>query len=554
MPLEIGLNRLNDPENVKRLQILPTCRIPKQALWAQNDCSQRAIGTLIEVAFEVVLLLLPEKKMTLRKNSLIFVIFPSLLASSAFALLDLKTARGTQIISYAKNEICVIPRKYPNIDAKKQSQSNYSAKDIESELELCRMDFYAQSPFTKNTATSYAVGLCPKLHNTNPGLEVYEIAVGDNKQALENRICDMPSDLREGTKLAKYKLSTSCSYTPSILAYYHVSRIMGDLLKVPTVVLRTMDAETYKAVPLKGKKTLSKGGVIAATWKNVINQLNNPTTDKRGPYLFTNDYQQTFGGLMKNAKGEADWLEISNDAGGDQMARGKAFMQEQVYLDLINPGLTTQFVPQIWNQSNAQRVRLMGDAADMLVMDFILRQEDRFNNIAYKLEVTGLMKNAQGVIDIKSMDVKKADSSEELAKANLEFKTKYNIDALPLRRIMLKDNDCGVAVEGPVARTGIAEKLKMLESLRHLKKSTYDQLQRFHRYLSHPNTANYSKDFFIKETMMTDKDYGQFVLSTKRLAEGLKSLCNAGKLHLDLQLETHFSNGYKTGAQNCVTE
>jgi len=492
--------------------------------------------------------------MTLRKSSLIFVVLPSLLATSAHALMDVKTARGSQTISYAKNEICVIPRKFPNIDTKKQNQSNYSAKDVESELELCRMDFYAQTPFTKNTSTSYATGLCPKLHNTNPGLEIYEIAEGDNKQALENRICDMPSDQRTGTKLAKYKLSTSCSYTPSILAYYHVSRIMGDLLKVPAVVLRTMDAETYKAVPLKGKKTLSKGGVIAATWKKVIEQLNNPTTDKRGPYLFTTDYQQTFGGLMKNAKGEADWLEISNDAGGDQMARGKAFMQEQVYLDLINPNLTSQFIAQTWDQNNAQRVRLMGDAADMLVMDFILRQEDRFNNIAYKLEVSGLVKNAQGALDIKSIDVKKADSPEELAKANLEFKTKYGTNSLPLRRIMLKDNDCGVAVEGPVARTGIAEKLKMLENLRHLKKSTYDQLLRFNLYLSSASSANYAKDFFIKETMMTDKDYGQFILNTKRLTEGLKSLCNTGKLHLDLQLETHFSASYKAGAQNCSVD
>lgn len=492
--------------------------------------------------------------MTLRQTSLFFVVLPSLLVTPVFALMDLKTTRGSQTISYAKNEVCVIPRKFPNIDAKKQNQSNYSNKDLESELELCRMDFYAQSPFTKNTATSYATGLCPKLHNTNPGLEIYEIPEADNKQALENRICDMPSDMRDGTKLAKYKLSTSCSYTPSILAYYHVSRIMGDLLKVPPVVLRTMDVETYKAVPIKGKKTLSKGGVIAATWKSVINQLNNPTTDKRGPYLFTDDYQQTFGGLMKNAKGEADWSEISNDAGGDQMARGKAFMQEQVYLDLINPNLTSAFVGQNWDQNSAQRVRLMGDAADMLVLDFILRQEDRFNNIAYKLEVSGLVKNAQGMLDIKSIAVKKADSAEELAKANLEFKNKYNADGFAIRRIMLKDNDCGVAVEGPVARTGIAEKLKMLENIRHLKKSTYNQLLRFNLYLSSASSASYAKDFFIKETMMTDKDYSQFVLNTRRLAEGLKSLCNAGKLHLDLQLETHFGASYKAGAQNCSVD
>lgn len=486
------------------------------------------------------------------KSKLAFPVVLCLISSSVFAYMDLKTARGEQILAFAKNEICVIPRKFPNIDPKKQNQSNYSAKDLESELELCRMDFHAQTPVTKNTATNYAIATCPKLHNTNPGLELYEIGAGFTKQSLEAKICDTPSDLREGTKLAKYKLSTSCSYTPSILAYYHVSRIMGDILKVPPVVLRTMDAETYKAVPQKGKKTLSKGGVIAATWKAVLNQLNNPTTDKRGPYLFTSDYQQTFGGLMKNAKGEADWLEISNDAGGDQIARGKAFMQEQVYLDLTNANPASQIVGQQFTQDNMQRLRVMGDAADMLVLDFMLRQEDRFNNIAYKLEVTGLVKTADGKIDIKSLDVKKAESPEELNLALKEFTAKYATSAFPIRRMMLKDNDCGVAVEAGVARTGIAEKLKMLESLRHMKKSTYDQLQRFHAYLSGASTAAFAKDFFMRETMMTDKDYGQFALSTKRLAEGMKSLCNTGKLHLDLQVETHFSNSYKAGNQNCT--
>jgi hypothetical protein len=481
-----------------------------------------------------------------------FFALPFLLSECAMAYMDLNTPRGQQIITSAKNEICVIPTKFPNVDPKKQGQSNYSAKDIENELELCRMDFYAESSTVKNTETNYSVALCPKLHNTNPGLEIYKIDQDFTKSTLESKICDMPSNARKAEKLAKYKLSTTCSYTPSILAYYHVSRIMGDILQVPPAVLRTMDAESYKAVPQKGKKTLSKGGVIAAAWKGVLNQLSNPTTDKRGPYLFTSDYLQTFGGLMKNAKGEVHWADISNDAGGEQMARGQAFMQEQVYLDLTNGNLASTIVDQQITEANLQRIRLMGDAADMLIMDFMLRQEDRFNNMAYKLEVTGLVKTADGKSEIKSINVKKADSAADLNAAMDEFGKKYNALAYPIRRLLLKDNDCGVAVESGVARTGIAEKLKMLESVRHMKKSTYDQLQHFHNYLSGATTSSFAKDFFMRETMMTEKDYNQFKLSTKRLAEGMKALCNASQLHLDLQLDTHFLNSYEPGSHNCA--
>lgn len=461
---------------------------------------------------------------------LLFFVIPK-----AMALMDLNVSRGEQVFSYSKNEVCVIPTKFP--------LANYTNKDREHELELCQMDF--------NTN----VGVCPKLHNTNPGLEIYKIPTDLTKASLEEKICDKPSNQREGNKIAKYKLSTSCSYTPSILAYYHVSRILGGLLMVPPAVLRTMDADTYLSIPQKGKKTLAQGGTIAATWKAVLKQLNNPTTDKRGPYLFTTDYQQTFGGLMRNAKGEAAWEEISNHAAGDQIERGKAFMKEQVYLDLINPAKASKIVGTEWSQKNVQRLRVMGDASDMLLMDYILRQEDRFNNIAYKLEVTGLVQSDQDHMDVKSIDVKKTDSTEELNKSIQEFQTKYPgaSPAFAIRRIMLKDNDCGVAVESAVARIGIVEKLKMLESVRHLKKSTYDKLQKFYSYINSPNTASFSKNYFIQETMMTTNDYNQFALNVKRLAEGLKMLCEKGQLHLDLNIETHFGQSYQPGAHNCAT-
>ena len=469
----------------------------------------------------------------MQKQLILFVlIFNSL---KAWSYLDLNKSRGSQVITSSQNERCFIPQKFPAIDPQK-IKNNYSENDLETELELCQVDTNIQQPLIRNTQSAYAVGLCPKLHNTNPGLELYEIPETTNKNDLEKMICDQTSTLRDASKLAKYKISTSCSYTPSILAYYHVSRILGGLLDVPPAVLKTLQAEEYKKTVLKGQKTLAKGGTIALTWKNLLKQLSSPTADKRGPYLFTTDSKQVYGTLLKNIKNEAAFAEISNDSGGEQIARAKDFMKEQVYLDLINSRQASQIISTDWNQANVQKLQLMADASDMLMIDYMLRQEDRFNNIAYKVEITGIANN-----EIKTVQSKKADDLEKITKTQEKFKELYpNANAFPVKRIILKDNDCGVAVENGVARTSIVAELKMLDPLKHIKKSTYDQIQRFAGVMNSSNTAQFTKDFFMNETTMTANDYTRFQNNTKTLAETIKLKCQKGLLFLDLDLDQHF--------------
>lgn len=478
---------------------------------------------------------------------MVFITIISFFATQAFALMDVSSPRGERIINHGQKEICVIPKKF--------AEANYSSKDLANEQKLCQMDFYIDNPTQISGENEYAAGLCPKLHNTNPGLEIYRIEENQSKLDLEEKNCDMPSSQRTAKKIAKYKISSSCSYTPALLSYYHVSRILGGILNVPTAVLRTLDVNTYKSMPQKGKVTLSKGGVIAATWKALVNQLNNPTTDKRAPYLFTTDYLQTFGGLAVNPSGESVWKEISNDAGGVQLDRGKAFMKEQVYLDLLNPELVSKTVSNQWTTENVQQLKLLGDVSDMLVLDFILRQEDRFNNIAYQLEVEGLVQDANVNVESKSLKVDKTDSPEELAVALAKFNEQYpNSQPVVIRRVVLKDNECGVAVDGPVGRSNIVEQLKMLEPIRHLKKSTYDHLQRFSAYISSSATAKEAEDFFKKETLMTTSDLSQFFKNIRKLATQMKTQCMAGTLHLDLNTKTHFIETYKAGAENCIVD
>src|SRR5713226_5076694 len=126
--------------------------------------------------------------------------------SVAHATLSAHLQRGEKIVDLpvaGRNaEVCVIPKHFVG--------GEYSDKDIEVETKLCNID--------ENTNTA----VCPKLNSTNPGLDFYSLPQGDTPDKVEGARCETAG----AKKIAKYKLSTSCSYTPSILGYYHVSRML----------------------------------------------------------------------------------------------------------------------------------------------------------------------------------------------------------------------------------------------------------------------------------------------------------------------------------------
>src|SRR5262249_23318075 len=64
--------------------------------------------------------------------------------------------------------------------------------------------------------------LCPALYSTNPGTDIYDLPTGVSRASFEQKECAKEKG-RNADFLAKYKQSTSCSYTPAILAYGKVA-------------------------------------------------------------------------------------------------------------------------------------------------------------------------------------------------------------------------------------------------------------------------------------------------------------------------------------------
>ena len=141
-------------------------------------------------------------KKLLRYTQFLAIIAGALGATTARTALNAHLPRGEKIVEIAapgKNpEICVVPKHF--------ADATYSSDDAAAEAKLCAID--------ENTNAA----VCPKTNSTNPGLDLHSVPPGFTPAQVAAANCDTQG----AKKIAKYKLSTSCSYTPSILGYYHL--------------------------------------------------------------------------------------------------------------------------------------------------------------------------------------------------------------------------------------------------------------------------------------------------------------------------------------------
>lgn len=148
------------------------------------------------------------------------------LSSGAQATITPGYARGEALIWHEvpsrAAEACVLPKHLPG--------AKYSEKDSKAEKDFCALNIGEN------------VAACQKTNSTNPGLLFVEPPDGVSPAKFAARDCrGGDADIE-----AKYKLSTSCSYTPYILAHYRASRALGNAANVPVAVLRTVDLQRHQ--------------------------------------------------------------------------------------------------------------------------------------------------------------------------------------------------------------------------------------------------------------------------------------------------------------------
>ena len=298
-----------------------------------------------------------------RLTQLLLLSVASLGAGFAHAALSAHLQRGEKIVdlpvSGRNAEVCVIPKHFVG--------GEYSDKDIKVETKLCNIDEHTNA------------AVCPKLNSTNPGIDFYSLPQGSTPEQVEAARCKTAG----AKKIAKYKLSSSCSYTPSILGYYHVSRMLGGIADVPPTVLRTFDLPNHIAIGRKALAQTASGTLIHQTWAGLMAQLTAGAKASRRDALLTDDFAQSYGALSENPTKEDFYKEFFN-GGANNIARAKNFRDKNPIVAMLarNADIST-LVRRNFTAENVQKMVQLKDAADMIVIDTLMNQQDRFGNIHY---------------------------------------------------------------------------------------------------------------------------------------------------------------------------
>src|SRR3984893_9807526 len=239
-------------------------------------------------------------------------------------------------------EVCVIPKHFPG--------AVYSDNDLKAESQLCSIDEYTNA------------AVCPKTNSTNPGLDFYSLPPGFTPQQVEAAHCKTPGV----KKIAKYKLSTSCSYTPSILGYYHLSRILGGIANVPPAVLRTVDRQNHVALGHTALGETASSSLIHQTCRALLARLTAGAGASKRDFLLTDDFSHSYGALSVNPTNEQFYKEFFN-GGSNNVARAATFRDKNpIVAMLARTADVSTFVGRTFNPENVQTMVQFNNIAAMI--------------------------------------------------------------------------------------------------------------------------------------------------------------------------------------------
>lgn len=420
-----------------------------------------------------------------------------LISPLASAIVNVSDVRGTEIKQFSSpnglTEICVVPAHLTGV--------TYSNSDLKREQKLCAFDFYA--------ATSV---LCPKYQSTSASVIPYTADSPTGKKDLQNASkCQALNNDKITTpkmdKLAKFKQNeplndTTGTVIQSPLAYYHISRALGNILNVPVAVIRTMDYKPHLEVA-KIFTDLSSMAKVSPGTKKGWDSFRSMHSGKRDNFkLYTGDQQQIFGALIKGG-GTTTAYDIETQALLNTMGFYQVHISSSSILDLLKN------VPEA---TKRERTFLAIDMADMVVIDAILEQSDRYSGS--NIESFNTYWNGQKYLSQKDADELSAADKKTLKK---------------IRRLSIQDNDAGMNTPKNI------DNLKRIDRMKHISPATYKNV------LALAQIADL-KTFLMTETLMSEAQATRVVATVQKLSQKFQQDCKSGKLLVDLDIDAVMNN------------
>ena len=404
----------------------------------------------------------------------ILLITMTLVSGLARADFDVNTPRGQETIKHtAPNgviELAIRSAVFPG------HPEIYSEKDIAKEKELAEIDFY-----NGKTKEGLDIVLIPKTYSTSPGLNVHAVKLPDGMSHLAYAAAHSTKAHSSNDEIvAKYKQSipTHFTHSPSILGYYHLGRFL-DTGHVEPAIVRTMDVSPHE--PLAD---LGKAKAIGSNNRNQWTELRALDDAHSNQSLYTKDGKQLYGALQVNPAGEQQYPHLS------QLAGAGAFAASAEFAKIANPHpLNSSYKDSTGklNQGAVQQIVQIKDLSDMILMDFIMSQADRFSGNVHSEKVYVWIEN--GVLKEEAKKSNPAKAAEQLQK--------IPADAVLVDRMIMKDNDAGL-ISGNSAKTS-----HLLDKVSHMDPKTYDRLLVLQKELQKPEVAQW----YQTELLFTPADF-----------------------------------------------
>lgn len=357
------------------------------------------------------------------------------------------------------------------------------------------------------------VVLCPALYSTNPGTDIYKLPTGVSRASFEQNECAKQT-ARKADFLAKYKQSTSCSYTPAILAYGKVADALKIHVDVPAVVYRTMEQATHKRV--EKMASLYAHDLIRQTWAGLISQIaaSNPKVIKDG---------LIYGALLDH-KGGIDHHPTLNHRGPDSNPAAPFLASSTWAIATKGSEIRSQIPPSLKTLGQMMAVR---DVGEMAIIDHILAQQDRFGNVAKREKISWLEQTAAGQ-KVHSVKATKANKPVDgTNQTTMEYLNANHIEYVQFPVMVLADNDCGLRQD-----SNVVQKNNMVQHLRHISPSVYKHVQSF----ANTNPGQLL-EYFQNQTLMTSDQAKGVIARLQEVASILKKNSDNGTLLFDSEPE-----------------
>lgn len=437
------------------------------------------------------------------------------------------------------------------------SEAQYSNKDIETEKSLCQLNFYSPEVFS-----------CGKNWSTSPSTLIFK---KNNQFISADPACENKKSMDISDKVGKFKVSmnesgTSGTFSSSSLLYYHLARYLTTSIIVPVAVYREMDVKSHFELVTSKVKNF-ENEMVQTAWDYLYRAENgNPNTIQPVRELFTADFTKIHGALIDTIGNEKYGEHIRGQKQPEwglqqhiEMKKTPVFRALFSTKDFYNAQAeAAQFgLAQFKNDFNKiaptshQMMSWMQDMSDMAVLDYLMQQQDRPGNIHFQWRIyytsAGKLKSdrikvvSNGVESGLEKKFKLPKDIDRVTALALELPKYKKVCNQPdpcfiIQKTVLEDNNAG----GRVYYKDFFRQSGILESLRHMNRSTYVQLLKLEQSLS-------SKDqtylYLENEFKLDSTQLNLFQKNLHQAVQVLQKSYQSGLLQLDLDFSTYFANG-----------